>query len=787
MAPRVHLMPSALRKLADQELRAPVVKDSIEGSGAAMDQGLHALVVNELGKAFPLATTVSVYDVLHGYNAEPRKKLILAVETQSPSERESRSSFETYVVKLGLRCEVARDHRSWEDYIEGQQVSKRIFVPVCLRDVGDSERAAAVYQDARQWYGLLTPNEEVATLAWAVNKAVFTGEVDVTSVERVIRQVCSDLGRSFYRKAEEDTPTAGAFYRRKLKLDDLKHEPVVHRWRKDEPWLMRRDVDWLLCGPLSPATATVPVYVDPYDYIVWALGKDCLPPTLVGTSHGDCHAGNVIVGMSGAEVEFPLLIDYGDMGDANAIVWDFVKLETELKVRLVAELYKNRQAREDIWRRVRNAHFHRLVQRWTSCDPSGLDPTVDRTQQIVFAFEFERLLQESMMQIDRSPRRLEGDSPVSQVPLERALSILRTVRSQAAEQLGRAGARSQFWQDELNFGLAVYGLNTIKFSNDAYPLFQRLFALVSAGTALARVTSIRERLGKEVESLPSQLCDWPIYHEPLRYAYRQWRGNNRVEEAEKLLESVSERFDYSVPFRRERALLQAKLGKVDAAQENLQGIVASRDAHCRPEVHGEVDLATLCEKFLEIEVLSRLGRIFKDKADASWEQIGIDFRELRNHTVVQYYRSASSFYRRAFDLSRDYYPGGNAAVTALLAGERTAAESLALEVGNECRPINLGSLPAIDRYWVLATEGDMSLILRAGAEAAGFYRDALNELPVGNDGMVQTTYHQLCRLFRALGENQLRPVLDVISQTQKFKLQKGPLGDCGGLFGGRSG
>jgi tetratricopeptide (TPR) repeat protein len=762
MAPQVHLMPTAQRKLADQDLRAKVL--------------------NEVGYVFPLATTVSVYDVLQGYNAEPWKKLILAVETQGPGERDSRSSFETHVVKLGLRSEVAPDQLSWKTYIEGQQIPRRMFVPVYLHDVGDPDRAAAVYQDARQWYGLLTPNEEVATLAWAVNKAVFTPEIDVTSVERVIRQVFSELGRSFYRGANEDARQACAFYRRKLKLDDKDREPVVHRWKKEDPLLMRRDVDWLLCGPLSPAIATAPIYVDPYDYIVWALGKDCLPPTLVGTSHGDCHAGNVIVGVSGTEIEYPLLIDYGDMAGANAIVWDFAKLETELKVRLVAEFYKNRQAREAIWGQVRNPHFRKLVERWTRCDPSGLDPTVDRTQQIVFAFEFERRLQEGTMQIDRSPRRLEGDRPVSQVPLERALSILRTVRSQAAEQLGHAGARSQFWHDELNFGLAVYGLNTIKFSNDAYPIFQRLFALVSAGTALAQVTSIRDRLSKDVEALPSQPCDWPIYHEPLRYAYGQWRRNDQIEDAEKLLESVSERFDYSVPFRRERALLQAKLGRIDAAQEYLQGILTSHDAQRRPDVHGDVDLETMCENYLEIEVLSRLGRIFKDKADASWEQLDIDFGELRDHSVVQLYASAFGLYRRAFGLSRDYYPGGNAAVTALLAGQPAAAEELATAVGRECRSITLGSLPAIDRYWVLATEGDMSLILQDSAKAANFYGTALAELPAGNDGMVQTTYSQLCRLFRALGEGHLRPVLDVISQTRKFKLQKGRLGDCGGLF-----
>ncbi len=48
--------------------------------------------------------------------------------------------------------------------------------------------------------------------------------------------------------------------------------------------------------------------------------------------------------------------------------------------------------------------------------------------------------------------------------------------------------------------------------------------------------------------------------------------------------------------------------------------------------------------------------------------------------------------------------------------------------------------------------------------------------------MVQTSNVQLCRLHKALGDEQLRLALQVFRQTTKFKLRKGPLGDCGGLF-----
>ena len=80
----------------------------------------------------------------------------------------------------------------------------------------------------------------------------------------------------------------------------------------------------------------------------------------------------------------------------------------------------------------------------------------------------------------------------------------------------------------------------------------------------------------------------------------------------------------------------------------------------------------------------------------------------------------------------------------------------------------------------------MSLILNQPDKAADFFRTAMDELPAGNDGMVQSSYAQLCRLYGALGQEQLAPVLEVFRQTTKFNLKKGKLGDCGGLFSARS-
>ncbi len=685
----------------------------------------HDQVRKELGLTFPLAESVTAYDVLRGFQSDQRKKLVLAVETQIRPGGQSPCAFETHIVKLGERDEVVPDVVGWQRCVRDRKMSHRMLVHVRLQELpGVSDRAAVIYQDAAQWYGLLTPGEEeVATLAWAAEKAVFTDELEIAAVERIIRQVFRELGRSFYRSANEDKSAACRFYRTKLKLD--KDQPNVHQWKQDnELWTMRRDADWLLCGPLSPASSAFPDYLDPYDYIVWALEHSDIPPTLVGPSHGDLHADNVIVGVAGAEVEYPLLVDYGDMTLVNAVPWDFVKLETELKVRLMAKLFKNAAVRETVWSQVQSNHFKKLVERWSRQRLSEVDPMVDRTQQVVFAFEFERRLSEQTRHIFRSPRHDVSPGTAPHAPLDRAISILRTIRLQAAEQLGRLAERSPSWQEELNLALAVYGLNTVKFSDDAYPVYQRLFALVSAGTAVARMTSARKHLAASFDQRQQELDPLPIYHVPLRHAYKHWQGNDQLEEAERVLAFVADRFDYAVPLQREHALLQSKLRQPDKALAKLENIAAGNTLGQSCHILGNSDITALCEFFLEIEVLSRIGRIYKDKADACWEKLDIPLEQLQNHSPAQFYRSAYRSYHAAFELSLDYYPGGNAAVTGLLGGERRIAEEVAHTVAGECTTLDLRSLSAIERYWVIATEGDMALIQNHSDDAAEFYRAA---------------------------------------------------------------
>lgn len=273
---------------------------------------------------------------------------------------------------------------------------------------------------------------------------------------------------------------------------------------------------------------------------------------------------------------------------------------------------------------------------------------------------------------------------------------------------------------------------------------------------------------------------YPSYVVPVYHAYVRWKKGQEPNVAKRLLADVADTFDYAVPLRRELALMLATLGQQDDALAELERITLPRSVS-GPRLT-QSQLVAWCRAFVEIEVLARTGRVYKDKADSQWEQMNVSYEELTNHATAQFYHSAFRYYDEAFKLSGNYYPGGNAAVTALLAGESSEARRIAGEVQAACVRIDMGSLTASDRYWVLATEGDMALIQGDSQKAADFYRNAFAELPKGNDGMVQTSYIQMCRLYKALGKQAVGPVLEMFLKTRKFSLRPGPLGDCGDSF-----
>jgi tetratricopeptide (TPR) repeat protein len=666
------------------------------------------------------------------------------------------------VVKLGRREEVADDYHGWAKCVLGRPFSSRIFVHVSMRDLGN-DRAAIIYQDAYQLYAEDTDAHSPQPLETVVSWAIHDDKPDPRSVERVIRQVYADLYRWFYRSPRADAGLAARFYGRRLGR-------ALEPWRDDPTRVeLRRDLVWLICGQDAPDAAECPQYIDPYDYVRWVLDQNQMPQTLVGMSHGDVHGRNILVGVQRGEAEYPSVFDYSEMGDSNVLVWDFVKLETELKVRLLMPLFEDQDARQKLLApRGRAKRWKNLARR---SQPSvHVDPRSLRAEQLAFAFELEWHMAALTNRIFETAEPDSPDPPggpeiTGDQKLDRAMRILLRIRQEAAYWLGarqRQRGRRSLWRDEYYFGLAVYGLSTAKWD---YAGFETGFALVSAGVAAAQVTSTRKSIRAKLTAGQAPPPPYPCYRVPLRHAHRLWKGGKN-DQALALLTGAIQQFGYAVPLLQEYAWMLATGGQHDRALDLLK------------------PLSDLCRVFGDCETLSRFGRIFKDLGDRALEKNPVSFDQLSSkHPASQWYRSAYERYKEASDVAdpnEKYYPEINAATMALLrkmAPEMKHSAQKALEL---CAELDLGDLSPDDRFWVLVTEGEASLLMNETQAALRFYAQALSNLGPDQAGMGQAAYDQVCRLWWALGEDIVGPVAEVFEGSPIWThLEPGPLGNCG--------
>jgi hypothetical protein len=350
------------KPIADQVGRAlqAYVKMStptIEFSGRVREQlpvSVRNQIAVELPRVFSNIESGPVISILvprlfAGYAPDFEAKVVLAVELVVAN------GYERHIVKVGAQDEVARDFDGWHACTRGRMVASRIFSPV-RKIVLDGDRVAIVYRDA---FSLFGPDEGSSagsapeSLEDAVAWAVKDNEPDPLSAQRAISHIYTDLGVWFYRGAIENRAKSFEFYNKRLGPSKrVPHGPtILEQWnalpaRAD----LRRHAVWVLCG--RDAADADPIakparYLDPVDYISWVMtdssGKR-LPRTLVGCAHGDLHAQNILVGVRRGEVQYPAVFDYGDMGPHNIPVWDFAKLETELKVRRLAEIIRQPDA-----------------------------------------------------------------------------------------------------------------------------------------------------------------------------------------------------------------------------------------------------------------------------------------------------------------------------------------------------------------------------------------------------------------------------------------------------------
>ncbi|MBC8113754.1 MAG: hypothetical protein H7062_05215, partial [Candidatus Saccharimonas sp.] len=568
-----------------------------------------------------------------------------------------------------------------------------------------------------------------------------------------------------------DQQTAVEFYRQKVaKVASLwQADPAIPDTdRRAYRAVLRSDAIWLLSGRDKPEKPEEFEYLDPLDYVSWALAHDDLtvPETLVGPTHGDLHGQNILVGVQRNEAVWPVVFDYGEMGTRNLLVWDFVKLETELKTRVLPRLYHDAAARAALLSRP-----SRLPRGDHPSSPYTLPERdrADRANRLAFVFQFEKLLAEETSRIQsedlaaaRTPPRGRDLVP-GQAPLNRILSILIRIRQEAALCLGyHHNGRFATWSEEFYFALAVYGLTTAKWETYEDP--QTESVLISAGVACAQLGVARQALRPTAISGTASAHSSPhrpaSYRVPLFLAHEAWKRKEHAV-ALALLQDAERQFPRCTPLQAEYALNLAEQGETERSIQLVE------------------PLRALCHVFGDFETLTRIGRCFKEIADRQWQQLHDRINHVEGETVRQMFVPAFEVYYEAYRMSGDYFPGVNAATLALLSGQDPAlVHEIALSVKTVCQRARI-TTQRDDRYWIFASEGEVSLVLDDVNRAAECYLAALAELKAENLRFAQSTWNQVCRLWHFLGD-RVEPVALVFERDPlvRTSLDLGPFENC---------
>ncbi|MBC8290551.1 MAG: hypothetical protein H8E37_09560, partial [Planctomycetes bacterium] len=416
---------------------------------------------SELKSVFQDATAsqLTVSDVFSGFSNDEVQRIVLGVQWKSSTANGS------HIVKIGTSSEVGTDFEGWKRCVLQGGMSSRILPDVSAHELPD-DRFAVVYEDAYRILGTDPDAESPRWLETAVNWAIRDSKPDVLSVESVLTQVFGELDRCLYAGARSGTERAAEFYRTALKKAGRQTEmSALECWQFDTHLNRRRDALWLITSRDEPIKPQPRRYLDPVDFLTWALENGRVPETLAGRAHGDLHGRNVLVGVVRGTAQQPVVIDYGDMADDNLLVWDFVKLECELKTRIAPALFSEPGAREAL---SNVALLVRPPARNRQPALAGeLQDAADCADRMEFAFQFEHVLNGMTARIIS---RHEAETPLSEerrrmtghTALDKALCLLHRIRQEASLSLGYRLGRSQHWRDEHLFAFCAYGVFNAK-------------------------------------------------------------------------------------------------------------------------------------------------------------------------------------------------------------------------------------------------------------------------------------------------------------------------------------
>jgi tetratricopeptide (TPR) repeat protein len=702
----------------------------------------------ELACVFGNASPIVVTDLLQGYRRNHGRKLILRVETPGV-----RSGSPYQILKLGDARAIRTEIAGYKNCIVDRCVTSRVLLPVRRMKASptSSKRWAAIYLDAQAYaHG----DAELLSLEEAARRAVFFDWPRYDSVESAVATLFTDLKGCLYFDARVDRigVRTRPFYKKKIggAASWWPPEDKAPGPRTVAGWVFGADIDPDAFHPASQLR-----YVDPIDYVLWAIENGKLPEASIGRAHGDLHGRNVIVMLRGDDrAGEPLVFDFERMGAGSVILWDFAKLESELKVRILPGLIDDPKS-EGRLRRMWPDSLWSRIDRMRDVDETAFSTA----RETALAAAFELHLAEHLR---------AGSPPDADSPLGRALRLFWRIRRLSYELLRGAhdDARDPetAWREDYDFALAAYSLNAGPNRHFLYDPAGRICALVAGGMACARLHRavhgiLKAQSGRRGAAQPANRSSVFV---PLLAARRHWRAG-KFAPAMKLLREAAAAFPHALAVREQLSLCLLDRGRIEEAEATLAG----RRVHFR----------TLGDE----EALCRFGRVYKNMGDRALERHPPSTHQIPpDHPARIFYEAALEHYAAAHAVRDAYYSGINRAALLLMLGESERARDVAGDVMARCHR-------EPDRnFWVLATTAEAALLSgRSAKETGELYRDAIALADKSEPRPLQSLWDQLCRIrWAAMGPNdEVRNAADIAAAILWKKaarlLRPGPLGNCG--------
>ncbi|TWT63738.1 tetratricopeptide repeat-containing protein [Rubinisphaera italica] len=604
------------------------------------------------------------------------------------------------VLKLGPEATLKQEWDAWQS-CKPAGLKHDIVLMDLQRHPAEGELTALVYSDAEQLIGV----DETLPLETAMLKAVCYGEPHVTSISTLMFQLYMRLGTLLYRHSYEDDPQE---WKEPLAADQLDRHLLQNLKRWEDP---TGDGMKLRCGVTADLdhTSWNIHFRDPAYFMRSLLchhsASQIVPAMLRGRAHGDLHGRNVLVGKVGHRVLWPAVYDYGDMGVNNLIAWDFVKLETEFKIRVIPEIFGEK----------------------------------DFTQAVV---EFEYQLHEATRKARDTGNWPTLPDNASQI--ERLQWLLLQLRMYAGNHLSYRG-RSHLWLKEYNFVLALYGLNSVRFSN--LEPSQRKWAFVSSGCAAARFLPLRVGVGQ---------ISIPTYRDVVAQAHGWWKSKSTqvLEHSESVLKKGLEEHPYAIPLIDELALVLEKQGKDQEAHELL--LMAKSNFEAASE-----------------ETLCRFGKLHKNRAV---KLIGTK----PSTAAIPELEKAENYYRMAYEKSHGHYPRINQLAMKFLRAACLKQPGKDSESANLLKQVQQDAEHMMktvemwqynhenDLLWITATHGEAYLLQQQWEASGAAYQKAV-ELTGGHSNIIKVMYDQAITLLNACYEMKITPTGLLSQPDQLFK------------------